>query len=140
MPTTSRSKFAKAQRTLVFVAFSGEEWGLKGSRHYTETANRWPAEKALAMVNLDTVGRLEGKKITIFGAGSASEWIHVAMGIGFTTGVEATSVLDDPGGSDQVSFHRIGVPAVHIFAGANEDYHRPSVRPAETTEALKRSL
>jgi hypothetical protein len=78
------------------------------------------------MVNLDTVGRLGEGKLTVFGAGTASEWRHVAMGIGFTTGVESTPVSDDPGGSDQVAFHEVGVPAVQLFSGPHADYHRPS--------------
>lgn len=78
------------------------------------------------MINLDSVGRLEGRKPLVLGAGSAREWIHIVMGIGLTTGIEATSVLDDPGGSDQTSFHEVGVPAVQIFGGTHPDYHRPT--------------
>jgi len=51
------------------------------------------------------------------------------MGIGFTTGIEARSVSDDLGGSDQKSFTDAGVPAVQVFSGAHEDYHRPSDTP-----------
>jgi hypothetical protein len=113
------------KRSVVFVAFSGEEWKLKGSRHYARSMRRWPAKAAIGMVNLDTVGRLEGKKLTLLGSGTAREWRHIAMGVGYTTGVEAVCVADDPGGSDQRSFHEIGVPAVQVFTGATEDYHRP---------------
>jgi predicted metalloprotease with PDZ domain len=48
------------------------------------------------------------------------------MGIGFTTGVESNCVADDPGGSDQQSFVRAGVPGVQIFTGGHADYHRPT--------------
>jgi len=116
------------ERSVVFVAFTGEEWGLRGSRRYVEAMKRWPVSEAMAMINLDTVGRLEDKKITVFGTGSATEWIHIVMGIGFTTGVQAESVADDLGGSDQKSFTEAGLPAVQIFSGAHEDYHRPSDR------------
>ncbi|MFO0984425.1 MAG: M28 family peptidase [Planctomycetota bacterium] len=113
-------------RALVFAAFSGEEWGLRGSRHYVAHMARWPAARALAMLNLDTVGRLGTSKLIVLGTGSATEWIHIAMGIGFTTGVESTPVNDDLGSSDQKSFLDAGVPAVQLFSGANADYHRPS--------------
>ena len=46
--------------------------------------------------------------------------------MGFETGIEAEAILDDPGGSDQASFHEVAVPAVQIFSGAHADYHRPS--------------
>jgi hypothetical protein len=113
----------------VFVAFDGEEWGLRGSKHYVETTRRWPIDEVQAMVNLDTVGRLHGRKITVLGTGSATEWIHIARGIGFTTGIEAQAAADDLGGSDQRSFLDAGVPAVQIFSGGHEDYHRPTDLP-----------
>ena len=116
----------KPSRTLVFVAFTGEEWGLKGSQHYVRTMKTWPAAKALAMMNMDTVGRLGDKKIQVLGSGTATEWRHIAMGVGFTTGVESECISDDPGGSDQQSFVKVGVPAVQIFTGAHADYHRPT--------------
>jgi hypothetical protein len=116
-------------RDVVFVAFTAEEWGLRGSRHFVEVAERRPGLDIMAMVNLDSVGRLEGRKIMVLGTGSATEWPHIVRGVGFTTGIEAEAVRDDPGGSDQRSFLDAGIPAVQIFAGAHEDYHRPSDRP-----------
>ncbi len=117
------------QRTVVFVAFSGEEWGLRGSRHYTETMQRWPVSKALAAVNLDSVGHLGDGKILVLGSGSADEWVHINRGIGFTTGIESQSVQDDLGSSDQKSFLDAGIPAVQIFTGPHAYYHRPSDTP-----------
>jgi hypothetical protein len=116
----------KPERSVVFVAFSGEEWGLKGSRHYVRAMRTWPVTETIGMVNLDTVGRLEGRKLTILGSGTATEWRHIAMGVGYTTGVESNCVPADPEGSDQVSFHEMGVPAVQLFTGAHADYHRPT--------------
>ncbi len=113
-------------RSLVFVAFSGEEWGLKGSKHYVKAMERFPVKDALAMVNLDTVGRLFDKKLLALGTGGTREWPFVVMGVAATTGVETTAVPDDPQGSDQVSFRDAGVPAIQLFSGANEDYHRPT--------------
>ena len=113
-------------RPVVFVVFSGEEWGLKGSAHFVKATAAWPAKDALAMVNLDTVGRLEGKKLLVLGTSSAREWPFIAMGVAATTGVDATAVPDDPQGSDQASFRAVGVPAVQLFTGATVDYHRPT--------------
>ncbi|MCK6458431.1 MAG: M28 family peptidase [Planctomycetes bacterium] len=112
----------KPPRTIVLVAFGGEEWDLRGSRRFVKTM----AWKPTAMVNLDTVGRLGGKKLTLLGTGTAEEWKHIAMGVGHVTGVEAVCIPQDPGGSDQVSFHEAGIPAIQLFTGAHEDYHRPT--------------
>ncbi|RMG48552.1 MAG: M20/M25/M40 family metallo-hydrolase [Acidobacteria bacterium] len=116
-------------RAVVFVAFDGEEWGRRGSRHYVETMRDYPARDAIAMINLDTVGRPDGGRLMLFGTGTAEEWPHIAMGVGFTTGVQVRAVPDDPGGSDQMSFVEAGVPAVQLFGSAHEDYHRPTDTP-----------
>jgi membrane-associated protease RseP (regulator of RpoE activity) len=78
------------------------------------------------MLNLDAVGRFRDGGLAVLGCGTADEWRHIAMGIGFTIGVASTCIADDPGGSDQVVFHELGVPAVQLFTGAHADYHRPS--------------
>ncbi len=113
---------SKPPRTIVFVAFGGEEWDLRGSRRFVKTT----AWKPTSMVNLDTVGRLGGKKLTLLGTGTAEEWKHIAMGVGHVTGVEAFCIPQDPGGSDQVAFHEAGIPGIQLFTGAHEDYHRPT--------------
>ena len=115
----------KPRRSVVFVAFSGEEWGRYGSKHFAAGVKA-AARRPFAMMNLDSVGRLGPKKLMVLGAESASEWRHIAMGVGFTTGVQSECVTDGPAGSDHVSFHEIGVPAVQVFSGLHTDYHSPT--------------
>lgn len=116
---------ARPSRTVVFVAFTGEESGLLGSKRYVAARSTWPASKAIGMVNLDTVGRLFKGKILVLGASSADEWAPIVSGAGYVTGAPVQAVTNDPGGSDQKSFIEIGVPAVQLFTGANADYHGP---------------
>ncbi len=78
------------------------------------------------MLNLDTVGRLNNKKLLVLGTNSATEWPHIFRGIGFVTGIQTALVHRDLDASDQISFHEAGIPAVQFFSGANLDYHRPS--------------
>ncbi len=113
-------------RTVVFVAFSGEEEGLLGSRHFVEADSARPAGKMIAMINIDTVGRLEHRKFLVLGAGSAREWVHIFMGVGYTTGVQTECVARDLGSSDQKPFLDAGVPAIQLFSGPHLDYHRPT--------------
>lgn len=116
-------------RTVVFVAFSGEECGRRGSRYYVANEKRRPAAKAIGMINLDTVGRL-GKKLLVLSAGSAAEWPHIFRGAGAVSGVEVDVVTkEDLEASDQASFLEAGVPAVQLFTGPHEDYHRPTDTP-----------
>ncbi len=114
------------QRSIVFVAFTGEEAGLLGSHYYAAHPEPVSLDGINGVVNMDTVGRLEGQDISVFGAGSASEWPHIFRGIGFSAGIGSKSITGDFASSDHQSFIDKGVPAVQISSGANLDYHRPS--------------
>ncbi len=114
----------KPQRTIVFVAFAGEEAGLLGSKHYVEHPV-FPLERTIGVINLDTVGRLFDKKVSVIATGSASEWPHIFRGAGFVTGVEGRMIPEALESSDQKSFIDAGVPAVQIFTDPHADYHRP---------------
>ena len=115
----------KPSRAIIFVAFTGEEAQRVGSRYYVKNALRYPAKKAIGVINLDTVGRLGDNPVTVFGVGSAREWIHIFRGIGFVTGIKINSVASDYGFSDQKSFIDFGVPGVQLFGSVHQDYHRP---------------
>jgi aminopeptidase N len=116
----------KPDRSLVFVAFTGEEAGRKGSKYYVASEKQYPAKKCMGMINLDTVGRLGKRKLLILGAGSAKEWMHIFRGAASVTGVETETVTDSLDSSDNVSFEEAGVPAVQLFSGPDLDYHRPT--------------
>jgi Zn-dependent M28 family amino/carboxypeptidase len=116
----------KPDRTVVFVAFSGEEAGRLGSQHYVTHNTRWPVSKSIGMMNLDTVGRLGQKQLQVFGTASAREWPHIFRGAGFVTGVPVQSIAQEWGASDQRSFLDVGIPAVQLSSGPHLDYHRPT--------------
>ncbi len=118
------AKAPQPDRTIVFVAFTGEEAGKRGSQYYVVNEKKYPADKCIGMVNLDTVGRLGKGKLLVLGAGSAKEWVHIFRGAGFVTGVDIETVSQELDSSDQKSFQEKGVPAVQLFSGPNPDYHR----------------
>ncbi|MFO0754446.1 MAG: M20/M25/M40 family metallo-hydrolase [Thermodesulfovibrionales bacterium] len=122
-------KSAPHDRTIVFVAFAGEEAGRRGSRQYVSRLKESPAEKCVAMVNLDTVGRLGKNRLLVLGAGSAREWAPLFRGAGYVTGVEVETVPGELDASDNVSFEEAGIPAVQLFSGPHPDYHRPADTP-----------
>jgi len=115
-------------RDVVFVAFGGEETGLLGSAYYAEHPAR-PLAECTAMLNLDTVGRLAGNKLTIFGAETAQQLADVLRGVNTGFRFDLQLPEKDPGGSDQTNFVRKGVPAIQLFTGARADYHRPTDTP-----------
>jgi hypothetical protein len=114
-------------RTLVFAAFSGEEEGLQGSRHFVANPpDGLPLAGMRAVLNLDTVGRLGANELNALATGTASEWVHVFRGVAFTTGVPIRSIAGAAESSDQLSFIERGIPGVQLFTQAHLDYHRPS--------------
>ena len=110
-------------RTVVFVAFSGEELGLYGSRRFVERSP-WIASTK-AMINLDMVGRLRGRRLTVFGARSGENWSAMVSGSAARLGLNVAE-SDDIGRSDHLSFYNKKIPVLHFFTGLHEDYHRAS--------------
>ncbi len=119
-------KTEKPKRTIVFVAFTGEEAGLVGSRHYVNNYTEFPADKVMANINLDTVGRLFEKKLLILNGESAREWKFIFMGTEYVTGIPISMVPEQLDASDQKSFIDAGIPGIQIFSGPEEDYHKPT--------------
>ena len=119
-------KGLKPDRTLVFVAFAGEEAGRKGSKYYVANEKQFSAKKCIGMINFDTVGRLGKKKLLVLGAGSAREWVHIFRGAASVTGVETETVIERLDSSDNISFEETGVPAIQLFSGSHLNYHRPT--------------
>jgi len=116
----------KPARTVIFVAFTGEEAGLVGSNYFVNNYKEFPKNKIFADLNLDTVGRLFGNKLLILNGNSTKDWKFIFMGIEYVTGVGIDMVTQQLDASDQVSFLKAGIPAVQFFSGPNTDYHRPT--------------
>ncbi|MBK7104732.1 MAG: M20/M25/M40 family metallo-hydrolase [Ignavibacteriae bacterium] len=119
-------KSLKPARTIIFIAFSGEEAGLVGSKYLVENYKKFPSDKIFANLNFDTVGRLHSKKIMILNGNTAREWKFIFMGTEYTTGIGSELITQELDASDQVAFIENGIPAVQFFSGPNEDYHKPS--------------
>jgi hypothetical protein len=113
----------RPDRSILFVAFTGEEAGRLGSRHFVKTKT---GGEIVGMINLDTVGRLRDGPLYALGIGSAREWPYILRGAGYVTGVSVEPVSEPLDSSDQTSFIEAGIPAVQLFSGAHADYHRPS--------------
>jgi hypothetical protein len=111
------------RNTVVFAAFSGEEEGTLGAKHYLAHP-ACPLERTLAVLNLDTVGRMEGKKLLILGTATAVEFPEIVKGVNLGVGLDLVTPEAAPFSSDQVPFYEKGIPALHLFTGPNADYHR----------------
>ena len=112
-------------RTILFVAFSGEERGLLGSAHYAANA-LVPLAETVAMVNLDMVGRLDGNKIIVHGTGTGTGLDALVDRFVAARGFEAAKEPGGFGPSDHSSFYAKKIPVLHLFTGSHADYHRPT--------------
>jgi hypothetical protein len=118
---SDRSRFP---RSLVLVAFAGEERGLLGSLHYTMEPPI-PIEQTVAMINLDMVGRARGK-VEVGGLNTAPSLEEEVRAAAKTAGLDVRRGGPGAGRSDDSSFIDRRVPALHFFTGFHDDYHRPS--------------
>jgi Zn-dependent M28 family amino/carboxypeptidase len=66
----------KLKRTLIFIGFGGEEEGLLGSNYYVNHP-LVPLTNAVAMINMDMIGRMKDRKLSIGGVGTATEWREI---------------------------------------------------------------
>ena len=116
-------------RRVVFIAFSGEEKGLLGSQYYVSHP-LYPLTSTVMMINLDMVGRLNGKnELTMIGTGTAPGMDALVDVLGKSAGLSIKKVAgmtDGFGGSDHQSFYAHHIPVLFAFTGIHTDYHRPS--------------
>jgi hypothetical protein len=111
----------KLKRTLVFIAFGGEEEGLLGSNYYVNHPVV-PLGKTIAMINMDMIGRMKDSKLMIGGVGTATEWRPLLAQTDFSL----TLSDDGFGPSDHSSFYSKQIPVLFFFTGTHNDYHKPS--------------
>lgn len=112
----------RLKRTVIFIAFGGEEEGLLGSGYYVNHPMT-PLSNTVAMINMDMIGRMKDGKLTVGGVGTAKEWRQL---IGETNDFALTLNEDGFGPSDHSSFYGKQVPVLFFFTGTHTDYHKPS--------------
>lgn len=114
-------------RSVVFMAFTGEERGLWGSEHFASNPTV-DLNGAVAMLNLDMVGRVVDDRVTVYGFASASEWDAIvdAANAAIDRPLTIGKAPDAFGPSDHTSFAAREIPVLHFFSNTHPDYHRPS--------------
>jgi hypothetical protein len=111
-------------RSILFIAFTGEESGLLGSAHFTRSPTV-PIERAHAMLNLDMVGRLENDPLIVYGVGTADEWPGLVERRAAQLGIPLGTRPEGYGPSDHTSFYVNDIPVLHFFTNTHSEYHRP---------------
>jgi len=119
---------AELKRSIVFVAFAGEESGLLGSSYYAQHPTV-ALDQTIAMLNLDMVGRVSKNRLYVGGTGTwpgfkklVEDANRSIAGGGFELSYSASGY----GASDHMSFTVRDVPVLFFFSGLHADYHKPS--------------
>jgi Peptidase family M28/PDZ domain/PA domain len=119
------SRAGAARRSVVFVAFSAEELGLIGSMHYVSQP-AVPLHHTVAMVNLDSVGRLRDGRLHAMGVDTGQGLRALVEQAAQGMAAQLTLRGDGVGPSDHTAFLNRERPVVFFFTGPHGDYHRPS--------------
>jgi aminopeptidase YwaD len=115
----------KIKRSIIFLAFSGEELGILGSTYFT---NNPPVDinRISAMLNMDMIGRLNTENnLTIIGTGTSSKWKDL-LNANNSYGLKLAFSDGGSGGSDHQAFSNKSIPVLFFFTGTHSDYHKPS--------------
>jgi hypothetical protein len=113
----------KPKRSVLLIAFAGEEKGLFGSRAYVEQP-LFPLENTVAMLNLDMVGRNAPDSVSIGGVTRSPDLIKIneeenrEVGLRLDYSIERYNHR-----SDQYNFARKKVPFLFYHTGEHADYH-----------------
>lgn len=108
----------------LFIAFSGEELGLYGSKYFVNNPTI-DLSTVNYMINMDMIGRLnEERVLAINGSGTSPVWEEAFAKI-IAGNLQIKASKSGIGPSDHTSFYLKDIPALHFFTGQHTDYHKP---------------
>lgn len=131
------------RRSVLFMAFVGEEKGLLGSEWYSDHP-AFPLEQHVCDLNMDMVGRFDeahvddDRYVYLIGSDKLSTElhdiseavndVHIGLSLDYTF-----NAPDDPNRfyyrSDHYNFAKHDIPVIFYFSGVHEDYHGPGDTP-----------
>jgi len=120
------SKQPRQRRGILFLTFAGEELGLLGSEWYVNHPIL-PLKNAVAMINMDMIGRIREGKVYLGGTGTGSTFAKLLEEVKAPPSLHIEqSDKTGYGSSDHTSFTTKQVPVLFFFSGLHGDYHKPS--------------
>ena len=126
------------RRSILFLAFTGEEHGLLGSEYYAEFPV-FPLKNTVANLNIDMTGRLDlehakdSNYVYVIGSDKLSDDLKSINEKANTDccGLKLDYKFDAPDDpnkfyyrSDHYNFAKNNIPVIFYFNGVHEDYHK----------------
>ena len=121
----------RPKRTLIFIAFGGEEEGLLGSTYYVNHPLT-PLTNTVAMINMDMIGRMQNRKLVIGGVGTAKEWKQIITHANSAQSMKVTATSSAPVKGVPIVVSANGRPILTVDPNGafeltmNEDGYGPS--------------
>ncbi len=116
---------SRLKKRIVFVAFSGEEEGELGSKHYVQNPVV-PLADTVAMINLDMVGRVRDGVLGIAGDRSGNTFDDVLDRASANSKLKVMRGGEEyPDDSDHAPFAAAGIPILYLCSGSHNDRHTP---------------
>lgn len=130
----------RPKRSVLFLHVTGEEFGLFGSKFYTENPPI-PLAQTIANLNIDMIGRRSEEHLStedyifLVGSDKLSQDLHKLAEQANRESVNLVldykfNAANDPQNiyyrSDHYNFAKNNIPAIFFYNGTHEDYHLPS--------------
>lgn len=113
----------RPKRSLLLIAFAGEEKGLFGSESYARNP-LFPLDSTVAMLNMDMVGRNSLDSLQLIGGSLAPDLLRISMEENAQVGFTLEDAKLGFGGSDHMSFTKRKVPSLFYHSGLHPEYHQ----------------
>jgi hypothetical protein len=116
----------KPKRSVLFIAFTGEEMGCLGSRYFIEHPVI-PISYIVSMFNLDMIGRNEPDEIQILCLNDDRKLEKTTHEISKNVGIHMRMLDPDYAmSSDHGVFYEQGIPIVFFYDGGGDFAHKPT--------------
>ncbi len=127
-------------RSVILVAFDGEESGLIGSKRFIEDETV-PLHRIKLMFSLDMVGMYAAHEgLDLYGVKLLRDAEELIGRVANQYGIEVRKANSSVGQrTDTAPFGKLKIPAVHAFTGTESPYHKPEdVREELDYEGMSR--
>ena len=112
------------KRSILLLAFNAEEEGTLGAKYFTDSSTV-DLESIITMINMDMIGRMRDKKITVGGTGTSPDFETILNSLNENHNLDLKMSPEGFGPSDHSRFYVEDIPVLFFFTGSHEDYHKP---------------
>lgn len=118
---------SELKRSVIFIAFDGEESGLLGSKAFASSNGRFTPAEIEFMFSMDMIGMYKSYKgLDLKGIGTLDNGQEMAREVARRHNLDLKNVSANvESRTDTWSFAERGVPTAHAFTGLKSPYHKP---------------